>query len=56
MENRRDHLKRLLAIYRKHLAEGVTGDLATIYLKAIINAEAELRRLNQDDIGNDKRE
>ena len=49
MENRRENLKRLIALYRKHLANCVTADLATIYLNEIAKAEVELELLDKKD-------
>lgn len=48
MENRRDQLKRLVAHYRRLLAEGVDGAMAQIYVREIIKAETELAILDKD--------
>lgn len=56
MENRRDQLKRLIAHYRRQLADGVNGAIGQLYMQEIIKAEAELELLNRNDNGTDKRE
>jgi hypothetical protein len=45
MDGRAEGLRRIIALYRGYLAEGVSSELAKIYLTTITAAEAELRRL-----------
>jgi len=42
---RRQELRRQLALYRRYLAEGVDIDLARVYLAEINRAELELKLL-----------
>ena len=45
MEDRAQSLRRLIATYRRSLAEGVDSGEARRYLQAIREAEAELARI-----------
>jgi len=48
MNGRVDELRRLIALYRLSLAEGVGSDLARKCLNEIAKAEAELARIEKD--------
>ncbi len=52
MKEQVEILRRRIALYRRYLAEGVDADLAKEYLAAILAAEAELARIDNQD--NDK--
>ncbi len=45
MQERAKALRRLIALYRRYLSEGAEGELAELYLRGIILAEAELAKL-----------
>ncbi len=48
MNGRADELRRLIALYRLSLAEGVGSELARKCLNEIAKAEAELARIEKD--------
>jgi len=48
MNGRAEELRRLIALYRLSLAEGVGSELARKCLKEIARAEAELARIEKD--------
>ena len=48
MKDRPEALRRRIATYRRHLAEGVDLELAQRYLIEIAAAEAEFARIEQD--------
>ena len=50
---RAEHLRRRIELYRRYLREGVDAGLAADYLREIVEAEAELARIEGD--GSDKR-
>ena len=47
-QERRDTLRRLIARYRGHLAEGASPKTAAAYLQAIHAAEAEIAEIERD--------
>ena len=49
MDGRAERLRRIVALYRGYLAEGVSSELARIYLTTITAAEAELARLASEE-------
>lgn len=51
--DRAEELRRGIALYRKYLAEGVSGERAASYLRAIKRMAAELEAIEGDS---DKRE
>ncbi len=48
MDNRADTLRRRIGLYRTYLVEGVSAELAEIFLREIVEAEAELQRIGAD--------
>ena len=53
MDARADMLRHRVALYRRYLAEGVSAELAIVYLREIAEAEAELAGMGgQGDRGN----
>jgi hypothetical protein len=50
METKAQALRRKIAILRDYLREGVDLDLASMYLRDIAVAEAELKRLEDDKL------
>jgi hypothetical protein len=53
MDERAEMLRRRIALYRRHLAEGVDAELAWHYLSEIANAESQLAEMGEQ---NEKRE
>jgi hypothetical protein len=49
MNDRAELLRRRIAAYRRHLAEGVDDELAQLYLCEITVAAAELAEIEQGD-------
>jgi hypothetical protein len=47
--DRAETLRRRVAIYRRHLQEGATAELAAVYLREIASAEAELAAIEGED-------
>jgi len=47
MEDRAEPLRRLIALYRRYLREGVDSALAETYLRELQKAETALERLKQ---------
>lgn len=45
MEDRTETLRRRISLYRRYLSEGVDAGLAERYLREIVEAEAELAKL-----------
>jgi hypothetical protein len=50
METKAEALRRKIAILRDYLREGVDVALASTYLRDIAEAQAELKRLDDDNL------
>jgi hypothetical protein len=48
MNERAEILRRRIALYRRHLAEGVEAELAHHYLREIVSAESELAAIEKE--------
>jgi hypothetical protein len=49
MQDRAQQLRHQIEFYRNHLREGCSSKQADAYLRQIIEAEEELRRLEKDE-------
>jgi hypothetical protein len=56
MDDRADMLRHRVALYRRYLAEGVSAELAIVYLREIAEAEAELAGIVGQSLPGDRRE
>jgi hypothetical protein len=56
MDDHADRLRRRVALYRRYLAEGVSAELAVVYLREIAEAEAELAGMGGQGEPDDRRE
>jgi hypothetical protein len=56
MDDRADMLRHRVALYRRYLAEGVSAELAIVYLREIAAAEAELAGIAGQGKPGDRRE